>query len=1204
MRIKKLEIFGFKSFADRVVIDFDSGVTGIVGPNGCGKSNVVDALRWVMGEQNVRHLRGDTMQDIIFNGSQSRGPLGMAEVVLTLENDGKLVAPEYAHFSEIEVARRLYKTGDSEYEINKVPCRLRDITELFLGTGVGTKAYSIIEQGRVSSIVQAKPEERRQIIEEAAGITKYKSRRLAAERKMESTQQNLMRINDVQREVEGRLTSLEKQAHKAEKYHQLQKEIREIDMHHAVLKFLEFNNKQHHLKTQQDAHATSADVHTSRISELEIVIESSRLTLTDEEKQLSLSQGMLYEAENAIALAKKDIAFASSTLEQKQKQMLYINEETRRLEEKSRQLHQDQATNETELNLATEELSQIEINLASNSAELQVLAQSRAQKAKLMQDAQTQFMQAASTAAKSNAEIQAIERQRENAQAREKTLDEEKNLLQKQLLETQGKQENLSTEIAQKQAELAGLQSDLNKCQEQLKICTENTKTLEEQKQKTAEACVAHQSRLKSLQEIEQSYDWGDDGLSRIMKDKNSGSIIGLVAEFFEAPHDLEPLIEEVLRHRLESVVVPSSTEMKSLAQELAQNQEGRIRFYMENDHATNSLNAWIQEIPLPPQSFFLLPKLNVLAHPTLINRVLGNIVVVENLQDALDFWPTAIEKNITLITKSRELFETDGSIVGGSKSSNSGVLGRKREIRELSLELETLLTKRSDLEKEHTQQLEQRSLLTKNLEETRARSQNLAVALIRLEETLTSSKNEHKRLCDKEIQLEQNAVSIRQLLEKSSLELETLQKTWQEAKITHQELEKSVSGQNNIMSTLDREVSAKNEEVTTFRIKVAALRERQTSLKRAQEQNLQQLEDTRRQMQNLANQLKQTIEDQTHLMTQKEGAESKIGGAQKERDILAQSLQEKRGLYETNLNKVRGQEATISAERKSLEHLKNLLNEIMLNMQESRLAEEALSSRLSERYKIKPQEIIFDYHLLPAPEFDSEKRLKDLQKSIDNLGAINPNAMEEFNELTKRFTFLKMQSEDLGTALAQLESAIKKINETTTQRFSESFHAINDKFSLVFPRLFKGGKAWLELTNPDDLLTSGVEIYAQPPGKKLGSIALMSGGEKALTATSLIFAIFLIKPSPFCLLDEVDAPLDEANVDRFSAMVKEMSKISQFILITHNKRTMEVTDQLYGVTMEQPGISKTVHVKITQSAQAELPLPERIEPEYTPEPA
>ena len=1204
MRIKKLEIFGFKSFADRVVIDFDIGVTGIVGPNGCGKSNVVDALRWVMGEQNVRHLRGDTMQDIIFNGSQTRAPLGMAEVVLTLENDGNMVAPEYANFSEIEVARRLYKTGDSEYEINKVTCRLRDITELFLGTGVGTKAYSIIEQGRVSSIVQAKPEERRQFIEEAAGITKYKSRRQAAERKMESTQQNLMRINDVQREVEGRLTSLEKQAHKAEKYHQLQKEIREIDMHHSVLRFLELNNRQYHLKTQQGGHASCADVHTIRIAELEVMIESSRLNLSDEEKQLSLVQGMLYEAENAIALSKQDISFANSTLEQKHKQMIYINEETRRLEEKSRQLHQEKEGNETELKMATEELAEIEINLASKSGELQTLSQSRAQKAKLMQDAQTQFMQAASTTAKSNAEIQAIERQRENAFTREKTLYEEKILLQKQLLQAQEKRDNLSTEVAQKQTELTEVQCDLSNCQIQLKTCTENNKNLEEQKHKSAEACVANQSRLKSLQEIEQSYDWGDDGLSRIMKDKNTGSIVGLVAEFFEAPAYLEALVEEVLKNRLESVVVPSSDEMKSVAQELAQKQEGRIRFYMENNEATNAINAWIQEIPLPPQSFFLLPELKVLSYPTLINRVLGNIVVVENLQDALDFWPTAIEKNITLITKSRELLETDGSIVGGSKSSNSGVLGRKREIRELSSELETLQKNRISLEKDCIKHVEQRVLLTKNLEETRARSQTLAVSLIRLEETLISTKNEYKRLRDKEIQLEQDAVSIRQLIENSSLELEILKKTWQDAKAAHQELEKNVSGQDNIMSTLDREVAGKNEEVTTFRIKVAALRERQTSLKRAQEQNLQQQEDTRRQMLNLANQLKQTVEDQSHLMTQKESAEGKIGMAQKERDVLGQSLQEKRSLYETKLSHVRAQETTISSERKSLEHLKNLLSEIMLHLQESRLAEESLSNRLYERYKTKPHEIVADYHLLPAPEFDSEKRLKDLHKSVDNLGAINPNAMEEFNELAKRHTFLKTQSEDLATALSQLESAIKKINETTTQRFSESFHAINDKFSQVFPKLFKGGKAWLALTNPDDLLTSGVEVFAQPPGKKLGSIALMSGGEKALTATSLIFAIFLIKPSPFCLLDEVDAPLDEANVDRFSAMVKEMSKISQFILITHNKRTMEVTDQLYGVTMEQPGISKTVHVKITHSAQTELPLPEKIETEYNPEPA
>lgn len=1206
MRIKKLEIFGFKSFADRVVIDFDSGVTGIVGPNGCGKSNVVDALRWVMGEQSAKHLRGGNMQDVIFSGSQKRGPLGMAEVILTLENDEQQSVPDYAHFDEIEIARRLYKTGDSEYEINKRPCRLKDITELFLGTGVGTKAYSIIEQGRISSIVQSKPEERRQIIEEAAGITKYKARRLAAERKMESTEQNLLRINDIQREVETRLNSLEKQAQKAEKYHLLQAEIKAIETHHTALRYLELHNNMRFLSGTQAEHQSSAAVFDERINEYETLVQRLRDSLADEEKQLSLQQGLLYEAESAIALSRQDISFSTTNLEQKHKQTIYINEETRRLEEKAKQLKQNQEAQVEEKVQVDKEVIELSGDLELTSAKLSELNSERSAKLNSIEDSRKRFMAASSLAAKSQAEIASIKHRHGEALRKEKIFADEIKSKNETFTEKQSELSTAETELAQKKSEHLELASQLKVNQENQQELDNEIKLLQKEKQNFDHDYTAKDSRKTSLEEIEKNFDFASEGLARIMKANNTDAIIGLVAEFLEVPAELESLVEEVLKQRLETVIVAKNSDLKDLISTLSNSKEGRVRFYVDESLKNAPIFNSDSELSLPNNAYFLTSKLNILNHEPLITQILGNLVVFKNLDDATYFWPLARENRLTLVTEDNELLEIDGAITGGKKAESSGILKRKREIRSLNDELNTLLLERKSNEQALEESVSKRSALLQIIEETKSKSQIMAVDIARIEQTLSSKQNELRHISERIKNLEIEIENNNRILDTSTTSLQQLEETLDEAQNTNQELETIIFEHNLSLQKLETDVTSQSEIVTTLRVKCASLKEKQSHLDRQQVQNTEQLNDSLRQIQSLTKQLSQNSEDQSQLLIQKELAENKIASAQRERDSLSESLKQKRIQYDHHLSHVREKEATINAERKQLELVKNTLNNLMLKIQEANLAKIALSDRLSERYRMRPEEILCDYHLLPEPDYDVGKKLKELQKSIDYLGNINPNAMEEFAELNQRHLFLKTQNDDLREALEQLQAAIQKINETTIQRFSTAFNAINERFSQVFPRLFNGGKGWLELTIPQDLLNTGVEIFAQPPGKKLSSIALMSGGEKALTATSLIFAIFLIKPSPFCLLDEVDAPLDEANVERFGTMVKELSKVSQFIVITHNKRTMEVADQLYGITMEQAGISKTVHVKvgkrladnIVQQAQTELEL----DPEQNPE--
>lgn len=1129
MRIKKLEIFGFKSFADRVLIQFDAGVTGIVGPNGCGKSNVVDALRWVMGEQNAKHLRGDQMQDIIFNGAQKRGPMGLAEVTLTLENDGQLVPQEYKHFEEIEVTRRLYRNGDSEYEINKQPCRLRDITEFFLGTGVGTKAYSIIEQGRVSSIVQAKPEERRNLIEEAAGITKYKMRKQAAERKMESTQQNLLRINDIRKEVENRLTSLEKQAQKAEKFQNLNSQIRNLELHEAALRFFEFTNQLRHLSVQHQDQNTLFENHTLAIQEHESRFILERETLTEHEQKLSLTINMIHAVNNTIALAKQDILFTQNTLASKQKQMLHIHAENKRLQDRLTQLNTEQAALLEQKNKINSETNTVRETLSKASQHIQNLTQTRADKHRAQQDIQSKILQASREATQAQADINTLQIQHEQTKTRDENLRQELELLQNQLGSQETQKQDLQTEISQNNTQKTSLQTETQNLQNKLNTLTTELNQSASQQQQNNQKIASQKGRLSALL----------DSIQESKKPEHTH--YQHVAEGLEIPEKFESLVEDACSQRLEAYLVKSISEGLELAK------HGRIRFFTQSTEAFK-------------------------------------FKIVKNTEEALRLWPGAMLSGTVLITESGELFDTDHSCVAGTRTKSAGLLAKKREIQKLETDLQGL----EQQEKENLAQIDllntQKNALLTQLESTRNNLQALSIHQVRLEEALRNQEQNDKNLEARIRNLNTERQKLQTNTPLAEQNLKLLQDKWTLALDIHQKLENDFKTLQSELLIFEADFAVQSEAFTRIRIDAANAEERQNNLIRSHQQTEQNLTDIRLQSQNLDSQLKEIAQDELDLIEQARLAAEKIRTADQELLILKQTQETQKQACDQQKQALTKIESLVANKRLHINNLQKILHQLLLEIRESELAIESLNSRLFEKYKLKMHEILSDYHLKILDLDSFEYDLAALKRQIDHLGPIHQGAIQEFNELSERYHFLKTQGDDLAQALAQLESAIQKINETTKQRFEEAFTAINNRFSQVFPRLFRGGKAWLQLTDPNDLLNSGVEIFAQPPGKKLASIALMSGGEKALTATSLIFAIFLIKPSPFCLLDEVDAPLDEANVDRFSVMVQEMSKISQFIVITHNKRTMEKSDQLYGVTMEQPGISKTVHVRVKEA--------------------
>ncbi len=1128
MRIKKLEIFGFKSFADRVMIHFDEGVTGIVGPNGCGKSNVVDALRWVMGEQNAKHLRGDQMQDIIFGGSQNRGPMGLAEVTLTLENDGQLIPQDYAHFDEIEVTRRLYRNGDSEYEINKRACRLRDITEFFLGTGVGTKAYSIIEQGRVSSLVQAKPEDRRQIIEEAAGITKYKMRKLAAERKMESTQQNLLRIQDITTEVEKRLSSLEKQAQKAKQHKELITEIKHLELHEATNRFFEFSNLQNFLSAQKANTANLLETHTQEISSHEAGITSQKQTLESKEEALSITQGLINTVENTIALANQDIQFTQTTLASKQKHARHISDETGRLTGRLAELNRESeslATQRTDLESGNTNAQSI---LQAASDKMTAATAKRAELYREQNQIQSKIMQASREASSAQAEITSKTNAREQARQREQALQQEASVLESQRSTGDTQKQTLQADIEAANTSKHHFASQIADLQTQLKTCAAELDLKNKAQREFANQIASKQGRLSALLESLK-----DPKQPEHAKYSRAG-------EHVDIPQTFENLVEDACAQRLDAYVLPDLDTGFELSK------QGRIRF--------------------------------------VANKQPFKFEIVSSRADALKKWDNARANDTVLITEDGELFDLDHSCVAGERQKGAGILAKKREIASLETELADLATQAESLVTEIADLTTKQASMREQLDQLSREHQAVSLNLARLEEALKAKDAADKNLQNRLSSIQAEQERLRNNPAYSDEQFKSLEEKWALALDIHQKLELDLKAHQEAMAQFETEYQAQSEAFTKTRIDAAGSKERLDHISRSQAQIEQNLKDIRAQIANLELQSKDLAEDEIALAAQEKVAVQKIIQAEKELLQLKVNRQNEYQSVQDQKELIANLEAAISQQRKKIETLHQENSKLQLEIRETELALETLHERLFEKYRVRPAEILTDFHHLAFDADHVSESIRTLSHQLERLGPINQGAIEEFEELQKRYAFLSSQSGDLANALGQLEAAIQKINETTKQRFEEAFNAINDKFSQVFPRLFRGGKAWLELTNPEDMLGTGVEIFAQPPGKKLGSIALMSGGEKALTATSLIFSIFLIKPSPFCLLDEVDAPLDEANVDRFSQMVAEMSKISQFIVITHNKRTMEKADQLYGVTMEQAGISKTVNVKVKEN--------------------
>ncbi len=1233
MKIRRIEIQGFKSFADRTVLRFGEGITGVVGPNGCGKSNIVDAIRWTMGEQSAKHLRGSGMQDVIFAGSQSRGGSGMAEVSLTFQNDGALVAPEYQDYEELEVTRRLFRDGASEYSINKTPCRLKDIVDLFMGTGVGRNAYSIIEQGRIGLIVTAKPDDRRSLIEDAAGVSRYKARRKQAERRIQATEQNLVRVSDMTGELKQRLGTLERQAKKAERYKRIKAELQELDLRACVHRDLELLVLQRfHLKDKKQ-HEGHKEVLEQEVESEEEAILEVREGLVEREDTLRAREQGFADKKQAHALAKNNAEFlqreheklrerrAEAEAESEEAQSTVVALETERSE--LQKLEQVLETREGEESGALE----------AQEADLKRLSEQIDDALQALEAKKQSLVTALTSMAEERKHLENVEQAKADLATRIKeAIEAKEHAIQRRdgsAAKAKGVRDVLEgarNEHTQLEQQLAAIETERTALQIDLET---REKTLRDAQQSLMES----KSRLNSLLEIKKNYEGCARAVRALMTQKEadgglSTALHGLVADFLTSEPQYETAVEAVLGDRLQSIVVGNQTDGITSMNHLKEGEDGRLSFIpldLREDHVSwaprpapgtsapgNGPLAAVTGAPAEGQgvqSALPVPEVAdshivedpwwpplsapgvcgkmvdlVAAQPGYehVARVLlGDVVVVEGLEDARRLWAENGHRK-TLVTLSGEVLDPVGILTGGSTEGvSSGMLAQKREIQELSEQTEHLEQTSATLSEE-VRALKERLQAVETTNKALAKKvHEQALAVLGLEQDLQRHEEEAAR---EALDIERLGQDIERWTQKEQTMVEDMAAS--KAKLgaleaTRKETVEAADEGAVTVESLREKAREVSRALTQLKVRVAANVEKRDSSKR----NLSRIDER---IQTLNRRLIRLSEISQESADEIERIEDRIKNAKSEGVSLAELLDEEsvelaslREKLDAEQTALAAQEKAIREKRKTLDRTKTEHNEVSVKLREVELAREALRQQIQERYRTELDEVLYDYHLSPPLTPKDQDRTVKLRRQIDNIGPINLTALDEFNEVKERYTFLSEQKEDLEAAIASLQTAIKRINKTSKERYIEAFRLVNEKFQQVFPKLFKGGRASLVMTDEADPLESGVEMLAQPPGKKLQNVSLLSGGEKALTAVALIFSVFLIKPTPFCLLDEVDAPLDESNVGRYNELVQQMSSVSQFILITHNRKTMELPDRLYGVTMEEPGISKIVPVDI-----------------------
>lgn len=1219
MRIKRLEIQGFKSFKDKTVIYFDRPITGIVGPNGSGKSNIVDAFFWVMGEQSYKHIRSSGSDDIIFKGSSKYQPLGLAEATLVMEQDyvdldsapmgasasDSLEAnnpPANIKKKEISVTRRVYRSGEGEYFINGVPARLKDIQELFLDTGVGAKGYSVIEQGQIDKVVNSKPEDRRLLIEDAAGIAKYKLRKKESMRKLEGANLNLSRLNDVLAEIERSLSSLERQAQKARKYKEFRSELLEKETAWGRRKNQVLKRQLHKIMTDRESLEHLLVGLRAELSQCEMDLESQRtVQLTDSKIQEQL-QTQVEQWAAELTHHQSSLELSRKRQEDLNRQLVQLSSEREQIEEELAQYRESLTTKNEDfagLDEKVEALSHQADDLAAQVLELRSAHDADKHDA---ESKRREFVELTQVSSNSYSKIAALKERTQGAEtqlARIAALEEE---VKSQFESEKLKQASVLEQLADKtQARITSRQA-LDEKRSEVSTLEASSKTARIERDQALKTLTTISARLKSLEELEKAREGMANGPKKLLEwSQANGKSFAVLSDFIEVEQGYDSAVEAVLGHAFERLYVQDSEAAFAA-----------LHFLRENDAGSAAIQVAVPHIDSKERAHYNpLRKFVKLVSPegydsdnsrtvhTLIECLVSSVEVLEEVPGMSDI-KTYQSEGISFVTKNGIWFDANqGVLFGGSAESDQAgsILARKRVIQELKLEVVTADATHSELD----QKVESILAALENAQvELRACSQvqgDLEIEVGSLEKDRTQLAKKLAEFEQALVRFTEDKVEFEDQATASRSEVLELEQSLVEIATKRESLEAWVKDHEAKLADKERALRSAEDELQNLRIQEASEKERKNSLKKELETEQRYLQDRERRQGEVENLLEGFNDDRSQYSDGDGEHESEIlrltrtlGERREELAIIRDRLEGANAQISVNMERIRelhklGDDKTQAVTQFAidLERIMSELNHLKANMEEKYGI-----GCLEEAQGLDIQEEMVDPVVTLEMSEDEEKNLhtevEELRDRIRRLGEVNTLAVEEYEEMQRRHDHLFKEKKDLETSMENLSEAIEHINKTSEERFQKAFEAIATRFEKLFPIIFGGGTASLTLVYPEgstDILEAGVDILAQPPGKKISNMTLLSGGEKALTAISLIFAIFMVKPSPFCILDEVDAPLDDSNIGKFNALVREMSAKSQFILVTHNKKTMELNDTLYGVTMEEPGVSRMVSIQL-----------------------
>ncbi len=1186
MKLKKLEILGFKSFKDKILIDLSDGITTIVGPNGCGKSNIVDAIRWVMGEQRITMLRGKKMDDVIFNGSDGSHALGMAEVSLTLENDGHNIPEKYAQYSEIKISRRIYREGENEYSINKMPCRLLDVREFFMDAGVGTRTYSIVEQERISKLVEAKPEERRQFIEEAAGIIKYKTRKESALRKMESTRQNITRLNDITREVKSQMNSISRQAKKAERYKILRKEIKEAKLTLALQASSESSETIAALNASRNALQERATLTETDLKGFEAQIEEVKARLVEGESVFSTLQEHFFSLKNSITVKEQEIKFSKKTIEDLELKKKECHEEIENLREKKGQTGEETELLKAQLLELEETISKTRDAIDEMQGDVDLLREREERVSKEVEEEKTRHIDIIAENARLRNVIASLESGIEETRKKAATERAEINQNNQNVELIRNQLDTLKSEISADERNKSTLQE-----QEQSAIRNHESAKLtladiENSIEKLKEKIGVKSSRLVSLKDLKENYEWCNEGTRSILqaKSKNDfprGEIFGMVADHIDVPREYEVAVEAALGEKLQYIIVKSQNDGIKAIDYLKNSVSGRSSFIPLEMKRTNNHS----ELPdYLKESVRLIDHVRTTeeSYRNVIEYLLQDVLLTPNLTAGMQMWRRNGFAG-TYVTPEGDIISPNGILTGGSEVNGGGSLLRtNREIVELEKEIKKLESGLAGKKGEANETGSRIARLDNQISELRAK--------IHESELMINGKRKDVERLEGEIAWIGERITVltfnKETLESQETEAAERIRVMGEELASHEEElandSSKITALQETWNDVKEKLAKKEEESVEKKILLTSLEEKRNSAAR----ELTNLEKTTGDIEEkiqfsieVAGNCEKSVAEIIENIEAEEHSLNALYEKHRETEGDLSERRESRGKEEIIL---REKEAEAAKARKAHDNLTKELNRIDLEIAEAHIQTDSLKKDIFEKYNLDLADLLDEFTPLTTDDIEAlQTKYEEGKRKLEDFGEVNLLALSEHEELKERFDFLSAQTRDLNSSVDTLQKTITRINQITKKRFSETFDAVNSCFKEVFPRLFPGGRGTLSLTDESDMLETGVDIDINIPGKKRQNLSLLSGGEKALSAVALIFSILLYRPTPFLILDEADAPLDDRNILLFNNLLKDLSKNSQILSITHNKRTMETANNLIGVTMEENGISTLVSVSL-----------------------